>query len=132
VIGHSVIGIPLVFVTVSAALRGYPASLDLAARTLGAGAWRTFMRVTVPMTWAGIASGGLLAFAASFDELMLALFLTSARTETLPRMIWDQLSFALTPALAAVATLILALSMILLGAAAVISSRKPTPRRALS
>ena len=132
VIGHSVIGIPLVFVTVSAALRGYPASLDLAARTLGAGPWRTFMRVTVPMTWAGIASGGLLAFAASFDELMLALFLTSARTETLPRMIWDQLSFALTPALAAVATLILALSMILLGAAAVISSRKPTPRRALS
>jgi ABC-type spermidine/putrescine transport system permease subunit II len=47
-------------------------------------------------------------------------------------MIWDQLSFALTPALAAVATLILALSMILLGAAAVIGSRKPTPRRALS
>jgi ABC-type spermidine/putrescine transport system permease subunit II len=131
VIGHSVIGIPLVFVTVSAALRAYPASLDLAARTLGASPWRTFMRVTVPMTWAGIASGGLLAFAASFDELMLALFLTSARTETLPRMIWDQLSFALTPALAAVATLILALSMILLGAAAVIGSRKPTPRRAL-
>jgi ABC-type spermidine/putrescine transport system permease subunit II len=132
VIGHSVIGIPLVFVTVSAALRAYPASLDLAARTLGASPWRTFMRVTVPMTWAGIASGGLLAFAASFDELMLALFLTSASTETLPRMIWDQLSFALTPALAAVATLILALSMILLGAAAVIGSRKPTPRRALS
>lgn len=132
VIGHTVIGIPLVFVTVSAALRGYPVSLDLAARTLGAGAWRTFVRVTLPMTWTGIAGGGLLAFAASFDELMLALFLTSARTETLPRIIWDQLSFALTPALAAVATLILALSMVLLGAAAVIGSRTSTPKRALT
>ena len=129
VIGHTVIGIPLVFVTVSAALRGYPVSLDLAARTLGAGAWRAFVRVTLPMTWAGIASGGLLAFAASFDELMLALFLTSARTETLPRMIWDQLSFALTPALAAVATLILTLSMVLLAAAALIGSRRSMPKR---
>jgi ABC-type spermidine/putrescine transport system permease subunit II len=132
VVGHTVIGIPLVFLTVSAALRGYPASLDLVARTLGANAWRTFVRVTMPMTWTGIASGGLLAFAASFDELMLALFLTSAKTETLPRLIWDQLSFALTPALAAVATLMLALSMFLLSAAAVIGSVRSPPKRIFS
>ncbi|HLJ18936.1 MAG TPA: ABC transporter permease, partial [Stellaceae bacterium] len=66
VIGHAVIGVPLVFITVSAALRSYPRSLDLAARTLGAGPWRAFTRVTLRMTWASIASGGLLAFAASF------------------------------------------------------------------
>ena len=117
------------FVTVTAALRSYPASLDVAARTLGAGAWKTFRRVTLPMIWVGIVSGGLLAFATSFDELMLALFLTGPGTETLPRLIWDQLSFALTPAIAAVATMILALSTFLLGAASFIGSRTSTAKR---
>jgi len=120
IIGHTVIGVPLVFLTVSASLASVPPSLELAARTLGAGAWQAFRRVTLPMIRIGIASGGLLAFATSFDELMLSLFLTGPGTETLPRLIWDQLSFALTPTLAAVATLILALSVILLGTATVI------------
>jgi ABC-type spermidine/putrescine transport system permease subunit II len=131
IVGHTVIGIPLVFITVTAALRSYPASLDLAARTLGAGTWKAFRRVTLPMIWVGIVSGGLLAFATSFDELMLALFLTSPGTETLPRLIWDQLSFALTPALAAVATLILILSMLLQGLAVYLGVRHSVAKRAM-
>jgi len=124
VIGHTVVGIPFVFVTVSAALKNYPPTLDMAARTLGANGWKTFLRVTLPMTWPGIASGGLLAFATSFDELMLALFLTGIRTETLPRIIWDQLSFALTPTIAAAATLILLLTTLLLGIASLLGARR--------
>jgi ABC-type spermidine/putrescine transport system permease subunit II len=131
IVGHTVIGIPLVFITVTASLRSYPASLDLAARTLGAGTWKAFRRVTLPMIWVGIVSGGLLAFATSFDELMLALFLTSPGTETLPRLIWDQLSFALTPALAAVATLILILSMLLQGLAVYLGVRRSVAKRAM-
>jgi len=129
IIGHTVIGIPLVFVTVTAALRSYPATLDLAARTLGAGIWRTFRRVTLPMIWMGMVSGGLLAFATSFDELMLALFLTGPGTETLPRLIWDQLSFALSPTLAAVATMILALSVLVQGVGVYLGSRRVVIRR---
>jgi ABC-type spermidine/putrescine transport system permease subunit II len=131
IVGHTVIGIPLVFITVTASLRNYPASLDLAARTLGAGTWQAFHRVTLPMIWMGIVSGGLLAFATSFDELMLALFLTSPGTETLPRLIWDQLSFALSPTLAAVATLILLLSVLLQGLAVYLGGRRSALKRAM-
>ena len=89
-----------------------------------------FRRVTLPMIWMGIVSGGLLAFATSFDELMLALFLTSPGTETLPRLIWDQLSFALSPTLAAVATLILVLSVLLQGFAVYLGARRSALKRA--
>jgi putative spermidine/putrescine transport system permease protein len=116
VVGHTVIGIPLVFITVSATLKNCPQSLTLAARTLGAGPWTTFYRVTLPMTWMGIVSGSIFAFAASFDELILSLFLTTPRTETLPIVIWNQLSYALTPALAAASTLILAVTVVIFGA----------------
>lgn len=117
VIGHSVVAIPIVFLTVSASLKSYDHSLELAAMTLGADAWRTFFRVTLRMILPGVATGGIFAFATSFDELMLSLFLTGPRTETLPRLIWDYLAQTLTPAIAAVATLILAFSMLLLGLA---------------
>jgi ABC-type spermidine/putrescine transport system permease subunit II len=114
VIGHTVVATPLVFVTVSAALRGYDHALELAAMTLGANAWRTFRYVTLPMIGTGLAIGGIFAFTVSFDELMLALFLASPRTETLPRLLWEHLAQTVTPAIAAVATLILVFTLLLL------------------
>ena len=120
VIGHTVVATPLVFITVSAALRGYDPALELAAMTLGANGWRAFRHVTLPMIGGGLAVGGIFAFAISFDELMLALFLASPRTETLPRLLWEHLSQTVTPEIAAVATLILVFSFLLLGAVAVL------------
>jgi ABC-type spermidine/putrescine transport system permease subunit II len=120
VIGHTVVATPLVFITVSAALRGYDPALELAAMTLGANGWRAFRHVTLPMIGSGLAVGGIFAFAISFDELMLALFLASPRTETLPRLLWEHLSQTVTPAIAAVATLILVFSLLLLGIVALL------------
>jgi len=114
VIGHTVVATPLVFITVSAALRGYDHALELAAMTLGANGWRAFVHVTLPMIRSGLAIGGIFAFAVSFDELMLALFLASARTETLPRLLWEHLAQTVTPAIAVVATLILVFTLLLL------------------
>jgi ABC-type spermidine/putrescine transport system permease subunit II len=114
VIGHTVVATPLVFITVSAALRGYDPALELAAMTLGANGWRAFRHVTLPMIGNGLAVGGIFAFAVSFDELMLALFLASPRTETLPRLLWEHLAQTITPVIAAVATLILVFSLLLL------------------
>ena len=119
VIGHAVIGLPLVFVSVSAALRSYDPALELAAMTCGADRIRSFFHVTLPMIRMGVLGGGILAFATSFDELMLSLFLTNTGTRTLPRLIWEQLNDFLTPTIAAVATLIFAFSLLLLGALAV-------------
>jgi ABC-type spermidine/putrescine transport system permease subunit II len=119
IIGHAVIGLPLVFVSVSAALRNYSPALELAAMTCGADRVRSFVHVTLPMIRIGILGGGILAFATSFDELMLSLFLTNTGTRTLPRLIWEQLNDFLTPTIAAVATLIFAFSLLLLAALAV-------------
>lgn len=116
IIGHTVIATPVVVITVSASLRSYDRALELAAMTLGADAWRVFWRVTFPMVRAGVAVGGIFAFAVSFDELMLALFLTGPRTETLPRLLWEYLAQTVTPSIAAVATIILAITLALFGA----------------
>jgi ABC-type spermidine/putrescine transport system permease subunit II len=124
IIGHSVIGIPLVFITVSAAVTGYNGALELAAMTMGANPWQVFWRVTFPMIRVGMLIGGILAFATSFDELMLSLFLTGAATRTLPRLIWEQLSDFLTPTIAAVATLVFVFTLILLAVVSLLQLRR--------
>jgi ABC-type spermidine/putrescine transport system permease subunit II len=126
VIGHAIVTTPLVFTTVSAALRSYDPALELAAMTLGANEWRAFRYVTLPMIASGLAIGGVFAFAASFDELMLALFLASPLTETLPRLLWEHLAQTITPAVAAVATLILVFTFLVLGL--VLLLRQPDAR----
>jgi ABC-type spermidine/putrescine transport system permease subunit II len=124
IIGHSVIGIPLVFITVSAAVTGYNGALELAAMTMGANPWQTFWKVTFPMIRVGMLIGGILAFATSFDELMLSLFLTGAATRTLPRLIWEQLADYLTPTIAAVATLVFVFTLILLAIVSLLQIRR--------
>lgn len=124
IIGHSVIGVPLVFITVSAAVTGYNGALELAAMTMGANPWQVFWKVTFPMIRVGMLIGGILAFATSFDELMLSLFLTGAATRTLPRLIWEQLSDFLTPTIAAVATLVFVFTLILLAVVSLLQLRR--------
>ncbi|WP_173934544.1 ABC transporter permease [Chelativorans sp. Marseille-P2723] len=123
IVGHTVIGIPLVFITVNAALSRYNLALELAAMTLGANPWQTFWKVTFPMIRTGVVIGGILAFATSFDELMLALFLTGAGTRTLPRLIWEQMNDYLTPTIAAAATLIFAFTLLLLIIVSILQAR---------
>ncbi|SMG26343.1 ABC transporter permease [Paraburkholderia susongensis] len=123
VIGHTMIGIPLVFITVSAALTGYSDTLELVAMTLGANGWQTFWKVTFPMIRVGVAIGGILAFATSFDELLLALFLTGINTRTLPRLIWQQLNDFLTPSIAVIASLIFVFTLVMLAAASALRKR---------
>jgi len=115
IIGHTVIATPLAITTVSSSLRSYDHTLELAAMTLGADSWHVFWRVTFPMVSSGIAVGGIFAFAVSFDELMLALFLTNPRTETVPRLLWEHLAQTVTPSIAAVATIILVVTLTLFG-----------------
>jgi putative spermidine/putrescine transport system permease protein len=130
VLGHTVVATPLVFVTVSAALKGYDPALELAAMTLGANWWGTFRHVTLPQIRMAVLVGGIFAFAASFDELILSLFLTRAETRTLPRLLWEQMNDYLTPTIAAVASLVLGLSLVLLALAAVLRTRPAARVRA--
>jgi putative spermidine/putrescine transport system permease protein len=119
-LGHAVVSLPLAFITVAASLRSYPPTFEQAALTLGANPWKTFWHVTFPLIRPGMLVGFIFAFAFSFDELILAIFLTSPATRTVPRLLWEQLNYQMTPVIAAATCVLLLLTiLLLLGAAAV-------------
>ena len=123
ILAHGVVTMPLVFITVSAALSGYPAALEHAAATLGANGWATFRYVTLPLIKAGVVVGFIFALTFSLDELILAVFLTSPATRTIPRMLWEQLNYQMTPLIAAATVVILAGTLLLLFAGAAVDRR---------
>jgi len=105
-LGHAVLAIPYVLVTVIAVVRGYDERLDLAAYTLGASRAETLRRVTLPLIRPGLISAFMFAFIVSFDELTIALFLTGGETITLPKKMWDDAILQVSPELAAASTLL--------------------------
>jgi putative spermidine/putrescine transport system permease protein len=120
VIAHSAVTVSLVFITVSSALRGYSRNLELGAMTLGAGYFRTFMHVTFPMIRLGMIVGGIFAFAFSFDEIIIALFLTDADSVTLPVFMWNEIRYQMDPTIAAASAVAIVLSLSLLSAVALL------------
>jgi len=120
VIGHTVLSLPYVVVTVMAVLKTYDIRLDQAASTLGANPLRTLMRITLPLLKVGIISAFLFAFVTSFDELTIALFTSAGTVTTLPKAMWSDLILHANPTLAAVSTVILLIaSIIVLGSEAI-------------
>lgn len=106
-IGHTVLAVPYVVVTVVAILKQYDERLDQAAYTLGASKAKTFRYVTFPLLKSGLVAAFMFAFVISFDELTIALFLAGGQMTTLPRQMWDNALLQVSPTLAAVATLVL-------------------------
>ena len=107
VLGHTVLAIPYVVITVLAVVKGYDQNLDMAAFTMGANRKQTLLRVTLPMIRSGMIAAFMFAFIISFDELTIALFVTGGEVTTLPKQMWDDALLRVSPALAAVATLLL-------------------------
>ncbi len=107
IIGHTVIAIPYVVVTVMAIIKNYDERLDQAAWTLGATKLNTLRYITFPIIRAGLIAAFMFAFIISFDELTMALFLTGGEFSTLPKQMWVDAVMSVSPALAAVATLML-------------------------
>ena len=107
VLAHSLLGLPFVFLTVSAALSQFDVRLRAAAQSLGASPTRAFLEVTLPLLAPGVASGAVLAFAVSFDDVVIATFLAGQRTETLPMRMVAALREEFDPTVAAVSTILL-------------------------
>jgi putative spermidine/putrescine transport system permease protein len=116
VFAHTVVAVPYVIVVVSAALRNLDETIERAARVLGADPWRTFLLVTLPALRPAILAGAMFAFFASFDDLVITLFVSGAM-ETLPLRIWNDLNLRLDPTVAAASCVMVAMSMIGLGIA---------------
>lgn len=113
VLSHTVLAVPLVVVTVTAAFQGVDVRLEQAALTLGASPLRAFLRVTFPAIRTGILSGALFAFITSFDELIVAMFVTGTLYTTLPKKMWDDMLFNVTPTIAAVSSILIAITTVL-------------------
>jgi putative spermidine/putrescine transport system permease protein len=107
VIVHAALGAPFVLTTVLATLQGFNQNLVRASLSLGADPLTTFFRVTLPVIAPGVISGALFAFATSFDEVVVTLFLAGPDQVTLPRQMFTGIRENITPTIAAVATLLI-------------------------
>ncbi|WP_455816520.1 ABC transporter permease [Pseudomonas cerasi] len=114
VLAHALLGVPFVVITVVAVLKSYDTNLSRAAASLGADPLLTFRKVTLPLIAPGVFSGALFAFAASFDEVVVTLFLASPSQRTLPIQMFAGIRENLDPTIAAAASLMIAASLILL------------------
>lgn len=114
ILAHAALGVPFVVVTVAATLAGFNESLSRAGRSLGASPLRVFLQVKLPIIAPGVISGALFAFATSFDEIVVALFLTGPDQMTIPRQMWAGIREQLSPTILAVATILVVISTLLL------------------
>lgn len=110
-LAHSVLAIPVCYLVLRASLRQVDQNLEAAARGLGAGAWQVFRFVTLPLLRPAVLAATLFALVISLNEITLTLFLATRYTETLPRVIWPNLRFAITPLVAAASVILLALTV---------------------
>lgn len=114
IIAHTIIALPFVIVNVSAVLQGFDRTLENAAMNLGANKLQTFLRVTLPLISPGIFAGALFAFITSFDEIIIAIFISGSTTVTLQKKIWDSIRLEINPMVASIASLLILLSVVIL------------------
>jgi putative spermidine/putrescine transport system permease protein len=114
IIGHTVLIVPYVVATVSASLRMLDDRLEDAAATLGASPWAGFRRVTLPLLMPSVLSGLLFAMVVSFDELLVSLFVSTARVRPVPVQMWSNVRGDFDPTIAAIATLCFVFALVAL------------------
>ena len=114
ILAHTTLGIPFVIITVTATLSGFDQSLIRAAASLGANPRVTFFKVIMPLILPGVVSGALFAFVTSFDEVVAVLFIAGPDQQTIPRQMWNGIREAISPAILAVATILVVISIALL------------------
>ncbi|HET7097180.1 MAG TPA: ABC transporter permease [Casimicrobiaceae bacterium] len=110
ILSHAILGLPFVVINVSAALQKMDWRAENAARSLGASPARAFFLVVLPAIRPGIVAGAAFAFLTSFDDVVVALFMSGIDATTLPVQMWNGIRFEISPAVAAVSTILLVFS----------------------
>jgi len=111
---HAVVTLPIVVLILLSSLQGVDINLERAGLSLGGSRVYVFRRVVIPLAFPGIMSSALFAFLASFDELIISLFLAGVRAQTLPVRIWNSLHLELEPVIAAVSAFLIAVTGVVL------------------
>ncbi|NRF07084.1 ABC transporter permease [Agrobacterium pusense] len=118
IIAHLLIALPFSIISIGNALEGFDKSIEDAAILCGASPWEARLRVTVPAVSHGIFAAAIFSFLASWDEVVLAIFMASPTLQTLPVKIWSTLRQDLTPVIAAASTILIAFTILLMVLAA--------------
>jgi putative spermidine/putrescine transport system permease protein len=129
ILAHTTLAVPFVVVTVLATLSGFDRTLLRAAASLGATPVTTFRRVTLPLILPGVLSGAVFAFAASFDEVVVALLLAGPGQRTLPRQMFAGINDNISLTITAAATMLIAVSLVLMVAVGQLRRRGQRLRR---
>ncbi|MCC2613597.1 ABC transporter permease [Neorhizobium petrolearium] len=132
ILAHTCLSVPIAFLVLSANLKGFDRNLERAAQSLGASPTRTFIHITLPILRPGLIISSLFAFIQSFDETVVAIFISGRDAETLPRKMFDSIRQEADPVIAVISTLLF--FAVLIGIAApyfvgALRSRVPKPRR---
>ncbi|MDA9406978.1 ABC transporter permease [Bradyrhizobium sp. CCBAU 45384] len=114
ILAHTTLATPFVVITISATLMGFDHSLTRAAAGLGAPPITVFFKITLPLILPGVITGALFAFGTSFDEVVVALFVSSAEQRTLPRVMFSGIRESISPTITAAATALILFSLTML------------------
>ncbi|MDE0455137.1 MAG: ABC transporter permease [Gammaproteobacteria bacterium] len=131
ILAHAALGAPFVVITVTATLAGFDRTVLRAAASLGAGPMRRFFRIQLPLISPGVFSGGLFAFAASFDEVVVVLFLGGLEQRTIPRQMWAGIREQISPAILALAVFLIAFAVVVLLTVEWLRSRSASAQRSV-
>lgn len=114
VLAHSMLAVPVVMLVVQSGLKSFDMNQERVARSLGASRVRAFLLVTLPQIRFSVVSGAVLAFLTSFDEIIVSLFISGGQNSTLTRNMFNSLRDQVDPTIAAISTLIVVVTSILL------------------
>ncbi|GAA2814686.1 ABC transporter permease [Aminobacter aminovorans] len=106
ILAHTCLSVPIAFLVLSANLKGFDRTLERAAQSLGASPTKTFIHVTLPILRPGLIISALFAFVQSFDETVVAIFISGRGAETLPRKMFDSIRQEADPVIAVISTLL--------------------------
>jgi putative spermidine/putrescine transport system permease protein len=125
VLAHSMLALPVVMMVVSSALKTFDMNQERVARSLGASRFQAFVLVTLPQIRFTVATGAVLAFLTSFDEIVVSLFISGGDHSTLTRNMFNALRDQVDPTIAAISTLIVAVTSLLLVITQALPRAKP-------
>ena len=123
VLAHSAVATPYVVLIVSAALYRVDPSLEMAAMSLGASRLRAIRRVTLPLVLPAVIAGAVLAFLASFDDATVSFFISGITDKSLPRKMFENVEFSVSPVVAVVSVVVTVISIGLLAMARAVQAR---------
>ena len=127
-LAHTMLSVPFVVITVTAALQRFDVALELAALNCGASRTRAFFLIVLPNIAPGVVAGGVFAFVASFDEATVAFFISGLEGKTITRKLFEDIDFNLTPVIAVVSTVLVAVSLMLMGGVQILRSAMASKR----